>query len=48
MGRILANLASPLDVFVLLAIDEDKEALKNSNRIYHTQTLEKAYPGRRD
>ena len=35
-------------VFVLLAIDEDKEALKNSNRIYHTQTLEKAYPGRRD
>ena len=35
-------------VFVVLAIDEDKEALENSNRIYHTQTLDKAYPGRRD
>ena len=30
-----------LAIFVVLAIDEDKEALENSNRIYHTQTLEK-------
>ena len=35
-------------IFVVLAIDEDKEALENSNRIYHTQTLDKAYPGRRE
>lgn len=43
-----AMTAGSLLLFVLLAVDEDKEALKSSNRIYHTQTLEKAYPGRRD
>jgi len=37
-----------LAIFVVLAIDEDKEALESSNRIYHTQTLDKAYPGRRE
>lgn len=31
--------------FIVLAIDEDKEALELNRRMYHTQTLNKASPG---
>jgi hypothetical protein len=31
--------------FIVLAIDEDEEALELNRRMYHTQTLEKASPG---
>jgi protein-S-isoprenylcysteine O-methyltransferase Ste14 len=34
-------------LFVIYAIDEDKEALEYSRRPYNTQTLDKAYPGSR-
>ena len=31
--------------FIVLAIDEDEDALELNRRMYHTQTLEKASPG---
>jgi NADH-quinone oxidoreductase subunit H len=34
-------------LFIIYAIDEDKEALEYSRRPYNTQTLDKAYPGSR-
>jgi len=34
-------------LFVIYAIDEDKDALEYSRRPYNTQTLDKAYPGSR-
>ena len=34
-------------LFVIYAIDEDKDALQYSRRPYNTQTLDKAYPGSR-
>ena len=34
-------------LFVVYAIDEDKDALEYSRRPYSTQTLDKAYPGSR-
>ena len=36
-----------ITLFVIYAIDEDKEALQYSRRPYNTQTLDKAYPGSR-
>jgi NADH-quinone oxidoreductase subunit H len=34
-------------LFIIYAIDEDKDALEYSRRPYNTQTLDKAYPGSR-
>ena len=34
-------------LFIIYAIDEDKDALQYSRRPYNTQTLDKAYPGSR-
>jgi hypothetical protein len=31
--------------FIVLAIDEDKDALELNRRMYHTQTPDKASPG---